>query len=111
MHRHVFPTCYRNGQPIALAVMQHSGRRSVPGRVRKEAIRTISARCVRAESGDRIAESLGGSGSGVIAVVQEALASRRDTYVTFLQLMLLPSAAAGAVLFACVIVQSVRREW
>ena len=43
--------------------------------------------------------------------LNEPFAERRDTKVTLLQLMLIPSVAAGVVLFASVIVQRVRREW
>jgi len=66
-----------------------------------------SARTARFQSFDQ--------GCDCQAVIQRffrrLFAKRKDTIVTLLQLMLIPSAAAGVVLFACVVVQRVRREW
>jgi hypothetical protein len=44
-------------------------------------------------------------------VLQEVVADERNDSMTLLNLMLLPSLAAGVVLLASVVFQSVRREW
>jgi len=45
------------------------------------------------------------------SVLQEVVADERNDSMTLLNLMLLPSLAAGVVLLASVVFQSVRREW